>query len=220
MYPREFSVVLYLLLVALFAYLLLVGKLGDRTFLFGLMAAALAVAILHNAETLGRLALGPAGQMAPAVREADSRSEHRELQRLGEQVAALAASAVAHDNRWTGSDYHRSLLQQADEIAQLLAELGTPPERVAETLRPILQTVDRDYRTALAHAAAVALARAGKARDRETFAERLRDDAARPGGVERVKVQLREQGIAEDPVVAAALGRYEAFLAARGGMLR
>ena len=220
MYPREFSIVLYLMLVALFAYLLLVGKLGDRTFLFGLMAAALAVAILQNAEALGRLALGPPESLTPPGSEVQARPEHRDLQRMGEHVAALAASAVAHDNRWTGSDYHRSLLEQADEIAQLLSELGTPPERIAETLRPIMQTVDRDYRTALAHAAAVALARAGKSRDREPFAERLRDELARPGGLEHVKQQLREHGIADDAVVAEALGRYEAFIASRGSTLR
>ena len=46
------------------------------------------------------------------------------------------------------------LLKQSDEISQLLAELGTPPERIAETVRPILQTVERDYRTAFAHAVA------------------------------------------------------------------
>jgi hypothetical protein len=218
MYPREFSIVLYLLLVALFAYLLLVGRLGDRTFIFGLMAAALAVAILHNADMLGRLALGttgghPANTVERAVDAGD-------LQRLGEHVAALAASAVAHDNRWTGSDYHRSLLKQADEISQLLSELGTPPERIAETVRPILQTVERDYRTALAHAVAVALSKAGKAGDREPFAERVRDEVARAGGIDRVRGWLREQGIDDDPIVSDALARYESFIVSRGGIPR
>lgn len=215
MYPREFSIVLYLLLVALFAYLLLVGRLGDRTFLFGLMAAALAVAILHNADMLGRLALGtPAGHPANTVERAVDAGD---LQRLGEHVAALAASAVAHDNRWTGSDYHRSLLKQADEISQLLSELGTPPERIAETVRPILQTVERDYRTALAHAVAVALSKAGKAGDREPFAERVRDEVAQAGGIDRVRGWLREHGIHDDPIVSDALARYESFIVSRGG---
>lgn len=219
MYPREFSIVLFLLLVALFAYLLLVGKLGDRSFIFGLMAAALAVAILHNADMLGRLVLGPPS-IAHTVRQVEPRVDPADLQRLGEHVAALAASAVAHENRWTGSDYHRSLLKQADEITQLLAELGTPPERIAETVRPIMQTVERDYRTALAHAVAVALPKSGKSMNREAFAERLREEVAQPGGVERVRGQLRDLGIDTDPVVSAALARYESFLSTRGGMLR
>jgi len=220
MYPREFSIVLYLLLVALFAYLLLMGKLGDRTFIAGLMVAALAVAVLHNAEMLGRVVLGPAldvGQTAPAPRPNPAAAD---LQRLGEQVAALAASAVAHENRWTGSDYHRSLLEQADEIAQLLSELGTPRERILDTVRPILQTVERDYRTAFAHAVAVALSRSGKAAIREVSAERVREEVAQPGGVDRVRRFLQEQGIDHDPVVSEALARYQAFIQSRGDMLR
>jgi hypothetical protein len=220
MYPREFSIVLYLLLVALFAYLLLVGKLGDRTFIAGLMAAALAVVILHNAEMLGRLALGPSADVARQAHTVEPGVDAADLQRLGEHVAALAASAVAHDNRWTGSDYHRSLLVQADEISQLLSELGTPPERIAETIRPILQTVERDYRTAFAHAVAVALSRSGKAANREAAAERVREEIARPGGVVSVRGWLRDQGIAGDPVVSEALARYEAFITSRGASLR
>lgn len=220
MYPREFSIVLFLMLVALFAYLLLVGKLGDRSFVAGLMVAALAVAVLHNAEMLGRLVLGPTAAVGQTVRAVEPGVEAADLQRLGEQVAALAASAVAHDNRWTGSDYHRSLLKQSDEISQLLAELGTPPERIAETVRPILQTVERDYRTAFAHAVAVALSKNGKPGGRETFAERVREEIAQPGGIERVRGWLREQGIADDPIVAGALARYEAFITSRGGPVR
>lgn len=219
MYPREFSIVLFLLLVALFAYLLLVGKLGDRTFVAGLMVAALAVAVLHNGEMLLRLVAGPsldAGRRAHMAEPSGS----RDLQKLGEHVAALAASAVAHENRWTGSDYHRSLLQQADEIAQLLAELGTPRERIVETVRPILQTVERDYRTAFAHAVAVALNKAGRSATREASAERVREEIAQPGGVQRVRAWLRDQGIDGDPIVGEALARYESFLTARGDMLR
>ena len=221
MYPREFSIVLYLLLVALFAYLLLVGKLGDRTFIAGLMVAALAVAILHNGEMLVRLVAGPSldvGRRADMAEPTGSRQG--DLQKLGEHVAALAATAVAHENRWTGSDYHRSLLQQADEIAQLLAELGTPRERIGETVRPILQTVERDYRTAVAHAVAVALNKAGRSATREASAERVREEIAQPGGVQRVRAWLRDQGIDGDPVVGEALVRYESFLASRGAMLR
>ena len=220
MYPREFSIVLYLLLVALFAYLLLVGKLGDRTFIAGLMAAALAVAVLHNAEMLGRLVLGPPLDVAQQAAPARPGNDPADLQRLGEHVAALAASAVAHENRWTGSDYHRSLLEQADEIAQLLAELGTPRERVLDTVRPILQTVERDYRTAFAHAVAVALSRTGKTAIREASAERVREELGQPGGLDRVRRFLREQAIHEDPVVSDALARYEAFMSSRGQMLR
>lgn len=220
MYPREFSIVLYLLLVALFAYLLLVGKLGDRTFIAGLMVAALAVAILHNAEMLGRVVLGPSLDVGRTARIARTPTDAADLQRLGEQVAALAASAVAHENRWTGSDYHRSLLEQADEIARLLSELGTPRERILDTVRPILQTVERDYRTAFAHAVAVALSKSGKTAIREVSAERVRDEIAQPGGVDRVRRFLREHGIENDPVVSEALARYEAFMTSRGDMLR
>ena len=220
MYPREFSIVLYLLLVALFAYLLLVGKLGDRTFIVGLMAAALAVAILHNAETLGRLVLGPPLDVAHQAAPARPANDPADLQRLGEHVAALAASAVAHENRWTGSDYHRSLLEQADEIAQLLAELGTPRERIVETVRPILQTVERDYRTAFAHAVAVALSRTGKTAIRQASAERIRDEIAEPGGMDRARRFLSDHGIQDDPVVSEALARYGAFMTSRGEMLR
>jgi hypothetical protein len=220
MYPREFSIVLYLLLVALFAYLLLVGKLGDRTFIAGLMVAALAVAVLHNAEMLGRLVLGPSLDVDRSAPIGRADPDAADLRRLGEQVAGLAASAVAHENRWTGSDYHRSLLEQADEIAQLLSELGTPRERILDTVRPILQTVERDYRTAFAHAVAVALSKSGKAAIREVSAERVRDEIAQPGGAAQVRRFLREHGISDDPVVSEALARYEAFMTSRGDMLR
>ena len=60
-YPKEFSVVLFLLLVGLLAYLLTVGKLGPSTFVAGMLVSALTVGVMHNLDVLSRMAVKSGG---------------------------------------------------------------------------------------------------------------------------------------------------------------
>ena len=134
-YPKEFSVVLFLLLVALCAYLLCVGKLSGATFVSSIFVCAFAVAIMHNLDLLQKLSLKKGDLEASAEFErirSDIYAKADEVQRMTESVAGMIAETVATSNRFGGSgdpDPIGQLVRYRDNLRETLIRAKTSQSR-------------------------------------------------------------------------------------------
>src|SRR5713226_3871233 len=105
-YPKEFSPVLFILLVAVCAYLLITGKLSGTNFVGSILVSALAVVVIQNADVIQRLTFKSGNVEATADFERIKQEVYAkatEVQHLAEQVAGMIAESVATSNRFGGS---------------------------------------------------------------------------------------------------------------------
>jgi hypothetical protein len=154
-YPREFSVILFILLVAVCAYLLLVGKLSGASFVSSIFVCAAAVAVMHNLDVVQRLQL-KGGKMEATAEFERIRNEvyakAEEVRHLAEQVAGMIAESVATSNRWGGSGDPDPILQLAryrENLRKTLSDMGTTKERSDEILQPFAKWIPFDLRSAI-----------------------------------------------------------------------
>jgi hypothetical protein len=154
-YPKEFSVILLILLVGICSYLLILGKLSGRSFVFSLFVCAAIVAIMHNLDVLQRVAFKGAGMEGSVELQqirSDVYAKADEVHRLGEQVAGMIAESVATSNRFGGSGDPDPVGQEVryrDNLNQTLKEMGTTKERREEILAPFAKWVPFDLRSAI-----------------------------------------------------------------------
>lgn len=154
-YPREFSVVLFILLVAVCAYLLLIGKLSGASFVWSILVCAAAVAVMHNLDVVQRLQLKGGTMEATAEFERirnDIYAKAGEVRRLAEQVAGMIAESVATSNRFGGSGDPDPILQLAryrENLRKTLSDMGTSKERSEEILQPFARWIPFDLRSAI-----------------------------------------------------------------------
>jgi hypothetical protein len=167
MYPKEFSIVLYLLLVAICAYLLCAGKLTSRDFMWSLLLTAFAVAVLHNLDTLRRLVYkGPGGEATAEFEQIkkDVYAKADAVRQMTEAVAGLIAEEVATAGRFGGTvepDPVAHLIQSRDKLHRTLANVGTPEDHIKQLLAPFEQWIPFDLRNALITSAQTAAQQKG-----------------------------------------------------------
>lgn len=146
---------LFILLVATCAYLLLIGKLSGAAFVSSLFVSALAVAVVHNLDVIQRLQLKGANIEATADFERirkDIYAKAEEVRHLTESVAGMIAESVATSNRYGGSGDPDPIAQEVrfrDKIRQTLTDGGTPKERREELLSPFAKWIPFDLRSAI-----------------------------------------------------------------------
>jgi hypothetical protein len=162
MYPKDFSIVLYLLLVAICAYLLCTGKLTGRSFVSSLLVSALAVAILHNLDALQRLAYKGPGWEATAEFERVKREVYAKadaVRQMTEGIGSLLAYQVATAGRYGGDphpDHVSQLIESRDKLRDTLIDAGTSKERIEQILAPFAQWIPFDLRSELTTSAQTA----------------------------------------------------------------
>jgi hypothetical protein len=174
MVARDFSVIAGLILLAVWIYLLLLGKINQ----WGLAALVLItvgfVGVLYNLENLSELTVQVAEgskmtatmrqiradvyAKADEVREIAGRvaaSEQRILQ-VTDQLGQIAAFNLSHMGRFPPANLGAFLQSERDRLATLLTGLGLSTTRVAQIVQPVSDVMARDLARAVAKEAGTA----------------------------------------------------------------
>ena len=152
-YPKEFSPILFIFLVAVCAYLLLTGKLTGTGFVGSILVSALAVAVIHNLDVVQRFTFKGGNVEATADFERIKQEVYAkatEVQHLAEQVAGMIAESVATSNRYGGSgdpDPVAQLVRYRDNLRKTLIDIGVAKDRREELLAPFAQWIPFDLRS-------------------------------------------------------------------------
>ena len=145
----NFSIVIFLFLVVLGACFMVAGRITSG-FCAVILTSAVAVAIIHNLDSLTRLGLksGSAEATLEVTRQLRDEvfAKAVQVQRQAEQAAAISAWVVSITNRLVGESFQEQLLERRDELRAMLADLDVPPERQRTIVMPITKAVANDYR--------------------------------------------------------------------------
>ncbi len=154
-YAEEFSVILFLLLVALCAYLLCAGKLNGQTFAWSILLCAFSVAVIHNLDVIQKLQF-KGGHIEATAEFERIRNEvfakADQVQHMTEAVAGLIAENVATSNRYGGSgdpDPLAQLFRYRQQLRETLTASGTSPDRQAVLLEPFAKWIPFDLKGAI-----------------------------------------------------------------------
>lgn len=220
-YPREFSVVLFILLIAVCAYLLLMGKLSSSSFVASILVSALAVAVIHNLDVVQRLSFKGGKVEATADFERIRQSIYakaEEVRQLAEQIAGMIAESVATSNRFGGSGDPDPIAQEGryrDKLNQTLIDMGTPKERREQILAPFAQWIPFDLRDEILRTVSGLTSTKGMTPDQRTdiynkFQQNLESQPPIDGLNRAVKL-LQEHGL-DSPRLQQQIERYRTFL--------
>ena len=134
----NFSRVIFLFLVVLGACFMVAGRIGTSGFCAVILTSAVAVAIIHNLDSLTRLGLksGSAEATLEVTRQLRDEvfAKAVQVQRQAEQAAAISAWVVSITNRLVGESFQEQLLERRDELRAMLADLDVPPKGSARSL--------------------------------------------------------------------------------------
>jgi hypothetical protein len=142
--------------VVLFTQLLRTGAIGSVPYaalVLGTLVCSIAVSRLDLLEALDLKNLRVTLRELQQVR-ADIYAKADAVKRLGEEVAALAVWNTRTVGRTVGDDHDAQMLQQRDEIAAMLHDLGTDSQRTATIVAPINDRVLADLRLEILRALA------------------------------------------------------------------
>jgi hypothetical protein len=220
-YPKEFSPILFILLVAVCAYLLVTGKLSGTSFALSIFFSVVAVAVIHNLDVMQCLTVKSGNVEATADFERikkDVYAKATEVQHLAEQVAGMIAESVGTSNRFGGSGDPDPVAQEVryrDRLRQTLIDMGVTKERRDELLAPFAHWVPFDLKAEIVMVADMAEQQKGaKPQERNELQQELKTalDSQPPLlGLDRVEKLLRQRGLAS-PSLDIVITRYRTFL--------
>jgi hypothetical protein len=225
MYPKDFSVVLFLLLVGICAYLLCVGRLSGRLFVTSLIVAAFAVVLLQNADVLQRFSLKGQGMEATAEFERikqDIYAKADAVRQMTEAVAGLIAEDVTTSNRYGGSgdpDPISQTIRYRDRLRQTLTDAGTPPDRIKQLLAPFEHWIPFDLRNALLTSVQAAARQRNwdfaKSNEFGNELSGLLNKEPYPASLSEAERKIHDAGLSS-PDINLDIERYRTFLATGG----
>jgi len=225
MYPKDFSVVLFLLLVGICAYLLCVGRLSGRLFVTSLIVAAVAVVLLQNSDVLQRFSLKGQGMEATAEFERirqDVYAKADAVRQMTEAVAGLMAEEVATAGRFGGRvepDPVAHLIQSRDQLHRTLANAGTPEDHIKQLLAPFAQWIPFDLRNALISSVQTAAQQKGwkpqQLNDFSTELSSLLNKEPHEASLSAAEHKIREASLTS-PDINLDIERYRTFLSTGG----
>jgi hypothetical protein len=220
MYPKEFSPVLLILLIATFIYVFLTGKLSNGGLVGTLLFSVVAVAVIHNLDYLQRFTVKGGGMEATADFEQikkDVYAKAEEVRLLAERVAGMIAESVATSNRFGGSGDPDPVLQEVryrDNLRKTLIDMGVAKDRREELLAPFAQWIPFDLRAEIMIVADAAERKGATPQQRNELQQKLKTalESQPPlEGLDRAKKLLGERGL-ESPELELVLNRYRTFL--------
>jgi hypothetical protein len=200
---RDFSVVLFLVLVAICAYLANVRAIGGAALAGCIVASAFSVALIRNIDRLEQLVFRRGeDQVLVQIRQIqkDVYAKVEELQRIAAGVATFTAASLVSENRFASEDHQERMLRRRDELETFLQEAGIAEARRREIVRPITLIVDWDLRRAIV-IDAVAAWKPHNTPGRDELQQelqRLLQQPDRVSGLAQVEELLRKHGIASE----------------------
>jgi hypothetical protein len=220
-YPKEFSVVLFLLLVALCAYLLCAGKMTGQVFIWSLLFCSFSVAVIHNLEVVQRLQFKGGNVEATAdfqrIRN-EVYAKAEQVQQMTESVAGLIAENVTTSNRYGGSgdpDPIAQELRYREKLRQTLISSGTPKQRQDELLAPFAKWIPFDLRNAILQSVFEQESKRGATpKELNALQAKLQstlEETPPLAGLESAERIMHDHGISS-PDVARNINRYKVFL--------
>jgi hypothetical protein len=220
-YPKEFSVVLYILLIGLCAYLLCVGKISGRAFVFSLFLSAASVALMHNLDVVQRLSVKGQGVEATAefqrIRD-EVYAKESAVQQMTEAVAGLIAESVTTSSRFGGSGDPDPIAQKGryrDKIRQTLIDAKTPKDRIDQILAPFAYWIPLDLRIDIQTSASQLIGMKGMTpQQRNEFGSKLDSalDTKPPiAGLNAAEKFIHDEGLSS-PELEENIKRYRTYL--------
>lgn len=225
MYPKDFSVVLYLLLIGICAYFLCIGKISGRGFATSLLLCAFAVAILHNLDVIQRLSVKSRGMEATAEFEQIRRDIYAKadsVRQMTEDVAGMIAENVTTSNRYGGSGDPDPIAQQIryrDKLRQTLKDAGTSEDRTKQLLAPFDRWIPYDLRSAIQYSVLATSQKKGwPAQESNQFQkdlESLLNEEPYMASLGKAEGKIHEAGLSS-PEVELDIKRYRVYLETGG----
>jgi hypothetical protein len=146
---RDFSVILFLVLVAISAYLATTRAISGAALGWCLLASAVSVGLIRNVDRLEELAFRRGDdQVLVKIRQIqqDVYAKVEEVRRMSKATASFTVDSIVSANRFAGDDHQEQMLRRGAEVDAFLREAGVPEAERADLVRPIILTVARDYR--------------------------------------------------------------------------
>ncbi|MGA7523478.1 MAG: hypothetical protein WBW84_13555 [Acidobacteriaceae bacterium] len=218
-YPKEFSIVLYILLVGLCSYLLCLGKLSGRAFIWSIIASAIAVALLHNLDVIQRISVKGQGieAMADFQRiQKDIYAKADQVEQMTEAVAEMLADTATSQGRYGGSsDNAYREAQYRDKLTKTLVAAGTPKDRIDRILVSFAQWIPFDLQGHISQSVLEA------GRKKGMSSQQMNDLSARLSktlsthpllaNLDAAEAMIKEEGLTS-PEITASVHRYRTYL--------
>jgi hypothetical protein len=158
--PKEFAIPFLLLMLALWVYLLLAGRIGIGALIGLLLASTFVSVVIYKVDELTELGAKTKWGEVLAKMEgirADVFAKADAVQRMGEDIGAAIALSFAGMWRLAPEDYEHQLGQRREQLRELLRKIGTDTARIAELIEPLTQTIRDDLAGEVVNAAVEAL---------------------------------------------------------------
>jgi len=137
MFPKEFSIVLFLGLVIIGIYLLMVGKLNQYA-LSGFILVSFFIAVgFYHIENISKIkAVSKYIEILVDIEKVqkDIYAKSEEVKNMGEQIAEVGAFTIANQGRWVSDDHLVKMIENRNKIADMLRRIGTNDKDIERIL--------------------------------------------------------------------------------------
>jgi len=154
MIMKEFSIVFGILLIAIWIYLLLLGRISQLGLVALLGATVFAMAVMYNIDNVMRIGMRT-GDTEALVEMREIRDEvyakAESVRSMGEEIAEVVAYSASRLGRLVGSveEFDRELLEGRDRLSEMLKNLGSSPSRIEKIISQIEEVVALDLANAI-----------------------------------------------------------------------
>ncbi len=210
---------LYILLVGLCSYLLCLGKLSGRAYVWSIIVSAAAVAILHNLDVIQRISVKGQGieAMADFTRiQKDIYAKADQVQQMTEAVAEMLADTATSQGRYGGSsDNAYQEVQYRDKLTKTLLAAGTPKDRIDKILASFAQWIPFDLQSDISQSVLDAAQKKGMtAKEFNDLSARLSETLRKEPllqSLDTTAAMIHKEGLSS-PQIDASIRRYRTFL--------
>lgn len=141
---KQFIVILYPLVLAIWIYLLLLQKINGWELTALVLVSTVATAILYNLDNITSIVARPQeGEFRVEMRELkeDIYAKANEVQKMGEEVADIVAFNISHVGRLAPENLDGLLVEHRDKLVVMLKKIKSSQQRIEEITEQINKMV-------------------------------------------------------------------------------